>query len=72
MIIKFVLSSSQRLLKIPTFACEPCTWLSLLTDQPEVVAHRRLRLRRPDDRHRLRRLLLLLQGQSHRQEQHPL
>ena len=41
-------------------------------DQLEVVAHRRLRLRRPDDRHRLRRLLLLLQGQNNRQEQHPL
>ena len=46
--------------------------LSLSPDQPEAAADRRLRLRRAHDRHRLRRLLLLLQGPGHRQEQHPL
>jgi hypothetical protein len=44
----------------------------LFLDQLEVVAHRWLRLRRPHDRHRLRRLLLLLQGQGNRQEQYTL
>ena len=39
-----------------------------LPDQPEAPPHRRLRLRRPHDLHRLRRLVLLLQGQEYRQE----
>ena len=41
-----------------------------LPDQPEAPAHRRLRLGRPHDLHRLRRLLLLLQGQG--QEYHAM
>ena len=41
-------------------------------DQPEAAADRWLRVRRAHDRDRLRRLLLLLQGQGHRQEQHPM